>query len=177
MSVTFGILSIICFAAAGVLLFRNRFLAPVASYFGLMAASFIDVDGISWLHINSTILIFWLCATVVVMTATMLQPRSVSADNHGMGYMAAGGLTGLAAGLLGCTLTESLTSLYAMMIGATALGVALGFLLYTNTPAGRAYGPASGRFLRYLCAKGFPTALTLMMAGVPLVLIIAIYRA
>lgn len=176
MSIAFSILSIVCYLAAIAILFRNRFIAPIAAYFGLTAANFIEVDGISWLHLNSNILVFWLLVTVVVMTATVLQPKKVSSDNSGMGYMILGGLTGMVAGLLAYTFSSDLTVLYAIMIAATALGVIFGFILFVNTPAGRDYGFASGQFGRYLCAKGFPTALTIMMLGVPLILIIAIYR-
>ncbi len=82
----------------------------------------------------------------------------------------------MAAGLLAYTASSELSVLYAIMVVATAIGVVFGFILFVNTPAGRQFGFGSGRFVRYLLAKGFPTALTLMMLGVPLVLIIALYR-
>lgn len=176
MSLAFSILTIACWAAAIALLFRSRFLAPVAAYFGLMAASFITVDGLQWLPLNSTILIWWLCITLAVMTAAMLQPRNMTADRYGMGYMTGGAATGLAAGLLAYTFTDDLTALNAAMVLCTALGAAFGFLLYAGTPAGRAFKPGGGLFWRHLLAKGFPTAVTMMMIGVPLVLLIAIYR-
>lgn len=80
----------------------------------------------------------------------------------------------LAVGLLGFSISSSLTLRYAYMILATIAGIAFGFLLYTNTPSGKPVGPGSGNFFRYLLAKGFPTAITLMMLGVALVLLIAV---
>ena len=88
--------------------------------------------------------------------------------------MITGGITGLAVGLLGFSISSSITLRYAYMILATIAGIAFGFLLYTNTPSGKPVGPGSGNFFRYLLAKGFPTAITLMMLGVALVLLIAV---
>ena len=59
------------------------------------------------------------------------------------------------------------------MILATVAGICLGFLLYTNTPDGRPVAPRTGHFFKYLLAKGFPTAVTVMQAGVALVLWVA----
>ena len=88
--------------------------------------------------------------------------------------MMIGALVGLAVGLLGFTVSSNISLLYSIMILAVIAGIFLGFLLYTQTPSGRPVGPGSGNFFRYLLAKGFPTAITVMQIGVVLVLIIAL---
>ena len=114
--------------------------------------------------------------TVVVTTATLLQPVAVRKTRRGMGYIIVGALAGMSVGILGYTVASQVSMLYGIMIAATVAGTFLGFLLYTNTPEGRAINVASGNFFRYLLAKGFPTAITVMQIGVALVLTIALYK-
>ena len=60
------------------------------------------------------------------------------------------------------------------MIVSVIIGIFIGFLMYTRTPDGRPVAPGTGNFFRYLLAKGFPTAITVMQPGVVLVLTIAL---
>lgn len=114
--------------------------------------------------------------TVVVMLATMMQPVAVRRQSRGMGYMIGGAFAGLAVGLLGFTVSSSLSLLYGMMIVGVAAGIFLGFLLYTKTPEGSPVGITSGFFFKYLLAKGFPTAITVMQIGVVLVILVALHN-
>ena len=82
-------------------------------------------------------------------------------------------MVGLVIGLLGFTVATTISAYYAIMIVATAVGIFFGFLLYSRTPDGSAIGVMSGNFFRYLMAKGFPTAVTLMQIGLVFVLLIA----
>lgn len=159
-------------AAIGALPSRPLF-APAMSYLGLLLISFCSTDGISWLPINNNMLISWLCITVVVMMATLLQPGSIRTQARGMAYIIGGGIVGLAIGLLGFTVSSTIGMLYGIMIIATAAGIFFGFLMYSNTPDGKRVGVTSGNFFRYLMAKGFPTAVTLMQIGLVLVLLVA----
>lgn len=158
--------------AAIVMLPSRPMYAPAFSYLGLLGISFCETDGIPWLPVNNTMLISWLCITVVVMMATMLQPISVRANPRGMAYMIGGAIVGLAIGLLGFTVSSNIQMLYGIMIVATAVGIFFGFLLYSNTPHGVGLGIRSGGFFSYLMAKGFPTAITIMQIGLVLVLLI-----
>lgn len=173
MGTLFIILSIICWAGSLFLLFRKQLVAPALSYLGLLLLSFARTGDIPYVPINNTILIGWLCMTLVVMLATMLQPPAITAQTRGEGYMLGGALTGMAIGLLGFTFTSSLPLLYGIMIVGTLAGVFFGYLLFTNTPHGAAVGLRSGRFFTYLPAKGFPTAVTVMQIGVALVILVA----
>lgn len=156
---------------ASVWMLRGRqLLAPALSYIALVVLSLARVGGVRVLPVNTTILTAWLCITLVVMVATLLQPEALRRQTRATEFFAGGAAAGLAVGMLGLTATMQVSALYAWMIVGTAAGTALGFLLYTSTPAGRAVRPGSGHFLRLLLAKGFPTAVTFMMIGVALVL-------
>lgn len=147
--------------------------SPALSYLGLLAISFCQTDGIAWLPVNNNMLISWLCITVVVMLATMLQPLRIRSQRKGMAYMIGGAFVGLAIGLLGFTVSANISVLYGIMIVATAVGIFFGFFLYSNTPDGNGVNMASGHFFKYLMAKGFPTAVAVMQIGLVLVLLIA----
>lgn len=172
MSIFLLVVSIILWVGAICSLPMRPLFAPALSYFGLLVLSFCQTDGLDWLPINNNMLISWLCITVVVMMATILQPAAIRAQTRGMAYIIGGAIAGLAIGLLGFTMTSSISLLYSIMIIATAAGIFFGFLLYSNTPDGRAVGILSGNFFRYLLAKGFPTAVTVMQIGLVFVLLI-----
>jgi len=168
------ILSCLLWIGALLALRGRQILAPALSYAALLAISFADKDGHRMLPINGTILTSWLCMTLVVTLIILLQPEPVRRQTRGTTYMAAGAVTGLAIGLLGFTFTADLPLLHAIMMLGVAAGIFCGFLLYTKTPEGGPVKPGSGNFFRYLLAKGFPTAITVMQPGVALVLTIAI---
>ena len=113
--------------------------------------------------------------TLVVSVIIMLQPEPVRRQTRGMGYMIVGAVTGLAIGLLAFSASQNLTMLYSFMILAVIAGIFFGLLLYSRTPDGRPLAIGSQNFFRYLLAKGFPTAITMMQIGVAAVLTIAVY--
>lgn len=174
MTVFLIILSALLWIASVWCLYGRQTLAPALSYLALLSLSFISENGYSLLQINTTILMGWLCMTLAVIFTTVLQPEPVRRQTRGMTFIIGGGVTGLALGLLGFSISSSISLRYACMILAIVAGIVFGFLLYTNTPSGRPVRPGSGNFFRYLLAKGFPTAITLMMVGVVLVLLIAL---
>lgn len=110
------------------------------------------------------------------MTATLLQPLPLRRSSKGMGYIIVGAIAGMAVGLLGFSYASQVSVLYGIMIAATLAGIFFGFLLYTKTPEGRPVGIGTGNFFKYLLAKGFPTAITVMQIGVVLVLVIALHK-
>lgn len=170
-------ISCLLFAAALALLPKRLILAPTCAFVALTVLSFANTSkGYPLLPINNTILVGWLCMTIVVMTATLLQPLTLRRSSRGMGYIITGSVAGMAIGLLGTTFASQVSLLYGIMIVATVAGTFFGFLLYTNTPEGRPVAPGTGHFFKYLLAKGFPTAITVMQIGVVLVLLIAMYN-
>lgn len=177
MSIFIIIISTVLFIAAVVMLPRRMLAAPPCAFAGLLIISFArNAQGYPMVPVNTTILLCWFFMTVVVTVATMMQPVPVRNTSRGMGYIITGAIVGMVTGLLGFTTSYRLSMLYGLMIVATAIGTFLGFLLFTNTPDGRAVNIRSGNFFRYLLAKGFPTAITVMQIGVVLVIVIAIYQ-
>ena len=175
MSIFLIILSILLWMGSLWLLISPRqMLAPAASFLALFLLSLARQDSIQLLPINYVILIGWLVMTLVVMTATMLQAPALQAQTRGTPYITVGGVVGMVVGLLGFTVTANESLLYSIMILATATGTFLGFLMFTNTPKGTDVGISSGRFFKYLLAKGFPAAITIMMMGVAALLAIAV---
>lgn len=172
MSIFLLVASIVVWVAAIATLPARPLYSPALAYLGLLGLSFCQTDGISWLPINSTMLISWLAITLVVMMATLLQPIAIRMQTRGMAYMIGGGAVGLAIGLLGYTVASSISMLYGIMIVAVAVGIFFGFMLYSNTPDGRAVRIGSGNFFRYLFAKGFPAAVTIMQIGLVFVLLV-----
>ncbi len=176
MAVFLIILSVLLWVGSLVILPRKSLFAPGLSFLGLLAISFASRNGYQLVPVNNTILTGWLCMTVVVMLATYMQPLPVRNSSRGMSYILIGGIVGLALGLLGFTFTTNLSMLYGIMIVGVIAGIFFGFLLYTRTPDGKGVDLGSGNFFRYLFAKGFPTAITLMQIGVVLVIVMAINR-
>lgn len=177
MAILFAILSALLFAGGVACLPRRPLLAPGLAYLGLLSLSLCkNAYGDPWIPLNGTILTMWLCMTVVVMAATIMQPSELRRSLTGMGYLISGTVVGMVIGLLGYTFAANLSLLYGIMIVCTAAGTFFGLLLYSRTPQGTRLAPATGRFLPYLLAKGFPAAITVMQIGVVLVILIALYN-
>lgn len=166
MSITLLILSIVFFAGSFAMLFIRDMLAPVSGFLGLLFMWLSNA-----LPLNSTIIIMWLCISVLVTCVPMLQTQTLRRVKAGIAYMTAGAFTGMAVGLLGVTFASTVSMLYDVMIVATAAGTFFGFMLFTNTPAGKGYSFSTGRFFSYLLAKGFPIAITVMETGIVLTLL------
>lgn len=170
------VLGCIAYLAAICFIPVRQVYAPGCAYIGLALLSMARTGGYPLLPVNNTMLFGWLCMTVVVMVATVMQPKSLRQSRRGMGFIMIGAFVGMALGLLGFTFASTPAVLYGIMIAGTAAGTFFGFLLFTSTPEGRPVGPGSGRFFTYLLAKGFPTAITVMQIGVVLVLVTALHR-
>lgn len=176
MAIFLIILSILLWCGSVWLLMSKRqMLAPVASYLALFLISLAkNADGVQILPINFVILIGWLVMTLVVMSATMLQAPALQAQTRGTAYLTVGAFAGMVVGLIGYTFATNESLLYSIMILATLAGTFFGFLLFTNTPSGIDVNISSGRFFKYLLAKGFPVAITVMMMGVAALLAIVV---
>lgn len=170
------IISCLFWALSFLAAFRKMLLAPAFSYLGLLTLSFARKDGYALLPVNNTILWSWLGMTVFVMAVTMLQPDVMNRSVRGVAYIIGGAVVGMFIGLLGYSFTYDVSLLYGIMITCTAVGSFLGFLLYTGTPTGRPFAPKSGFFFKYLTAKGFPVAITVMQLGLALVIAIALHN-
>lgn len=165
MNVILLILGIICFCAAGWLLFKREILAPAASLAGLACVYFTHV-----VPLASNMVLTWLALTVIVMGVSAMQNPALMQQTRGMGYMTAGAVVGMFVGLVAVSATTSLTAQYAAMIVGILSGIFFGFFLFTRTPDGKDVSLSSGHFFSYLAAKGFPLALTVIQPGVVIML-------
>ena len=164
-------------AALALTMSRRQMLAPVVSYLALLVISFAeDAARYQLLPVNGVILTGWLAMTLVVTAVTVLQPQVLQAQRRGTAYITAGAVTGMALGLsaFSCGIAEHL--LYSIMVLLTAIGAFAGMLFFSRTPKGEDVALHTGRFFRYLLAKGFPTVITVAMAGVAALLALAVSR-
>lgn len=136
-------------AGLGLVFVSNRY-GILVVYAGLCAAA-VKAS----LPTTST-LIFWGVATVLVLILSFMLPKSISGSRRGLGYIAGAALAGALVGLV--------ISHAWMIIGGVA-GAVLGSIAYSRTPAGKALGFPSSKFLNYLCAKGLPAVIAVCMAG------------
>lgn len=177
MATVFAIIAAVLFLAGIACIPARALYAPALAYAGMVSVSLCkNAYGDPWIPLNGVILTTWLCMTVLVMAATIMQPAEVRRNTDGTGYLLLGTIVGMVVGLLGYTFATNLSLLYGIMIVCTAAGTFMGLLLYSRTPRGASLAPTSGRFLPYLLAKGFPAAITVMQLGVVLVILIALYQ-
>lgn len=167
------ILSCLIWLAAFLVLPKRIFLGPGLSYCALVILSFAQKNGYPIMPLSTGMLLSWLVITFLTMMIVMLQNPAVRQQSRGIGYMTIGGLAGMAVGLLGFSFSTNLNLLYALMILGVLAGVFFGFLLFTNTPDGRDVALPTGRFFKYLLAKGYPILVTIVMLGIPAVIFIA----
>lgn len=176
MTVLLIILSVLLWIASIVTLWRRPLLSPALSYIALVLLSMArGADGVALLPINNTILIGWLCMTVVVMGATIMQPTRLTSSGRGTTYMLVGGLAGLAVGLVPSSFGAEVAMLYSSMVIGTAAGIFFGYLIYSRGEGKNSETPGESGYFAPLLAKGFPTAITLMQMGVPLVILVMRY--
>lgn len=167
------ILSCLIWLAAFLLLPKRILLAPGLSYCALVLLSFAKRDGYPIMPLSNAMLLSWLVITFIVMMIVLLQNPAVRQQSRGVGYMTIGGIAGMAVGLLAFSFSSNLNLLYALMIIGVIAGISFGFLIFTNTPEGRDVSLPTGRFFRYLLAKGFPVLVTVAQLGIPAVILIA----
>ncbi|MDE6175135.1 MAG: hypothetical protein K2F88_06190 [Duncaniella sp.] len=147
---------ILLLAGLGLVFISNRY-GIITVYAGLCCAA-----SKASLPVTNT-LIFWGIATVIVVALSFMLPKSVSGSRRGLGYIAGAALAGAMVGLV--------ISHAWMIIGGVA-GALLGGIAYSKTPAGKALGFPSSKFLNYLCAKGLPAVIAVCMAGTALLWLI-----
>ena len=72
-------------------------------------------------------------------------------------------------------LTKATQGLPQMVIGA-AVGAVAGGVFFARTPKGAALRFPSKRFLQYVCAKGFPTVISVSLTGIAIMVAVAAYN-
>jgi len=124
----------------------------IASYGGIWLLQWSGL-----LDFPTVTLSYWGIMTVIVVTiSSMLSPALVKAT-QGLLHIT---ITSLAGMLLG------LTAGYAPMIVGAVIGAVAGAVFFARTPKGAGLQFPSSRFLQYLCAKGFPTVISVSLTGI-----------
>lgn len=65
---------------------------------------------------------------------------------------------------------------YASMVIGAAVGAVAGGVFFARTPKGAALRFPSKRFLQYVCAKGFPTVISVSLTGIAIMVAVAAYN-
>lgn len=167
------ILACLLWLGAFLALPKRIILGPALSFCALLVLSFAKKDGYTLFPLTGGMQLSWLVITLLVMMIIMMQNPAIRQQSRGVVYMIVGGIAGLAVGLLGFTFTSNLNLLYALAILGVVAGIFLGFLMFTNTPEGRDVSISTGRFFKYLLAKGFPVLITTAQLSIPAVILIA----
>lgn len=167
------IVSILLWIAAFLALPKRILVAPALSYCALIVLSFAKYQDYPAIPLPNNMLISWLCITLVVMLIILLQNPALRQQSRGVGYMTIGGIVGMTIGLMAFAISSQLNLLYAIMMLATAAGIFLGLLTFSRTPDGSEIAIPTGRFFKYLIAKGFPILITIAQLGIPIVILIA----
>lgn len=146
------IISVLLTGVSVVLSYMSRWEAVLLSLAALVFGK------LSGLLIDSSSLIFWGLASIIVVVIYFLLPRQVRMSRVGLPYFCTGALAGAFLGLL-------LNSVAGVIV-ASAAGVLLGAVAFSRMDAGRVLEFPSKKFFNYLCAKGLPLVVIFSMLGI-----------
>ena len=121
------------------------------------------------IDIPTVTLSYWGVMVVIVVTISSMQSPVMVKATQGLPHIL---ITSFAGMLLGMTM-----GYYASMVIGAVLGAAAGGIYFARTPKGAALQFPSKRFLQYLCAKGFPTVISVSLTGIALMVAIAAYNS
>lgn len=107
---------------------------------------------------DSNTLWFWGVSSVFVVMLYMLLPREVSRSGRGQWYLALGALAGA---MIGVVLGKMI-----WLTVATAVGVALGALMFARTSNARDMADDQKKLFNYFLAKGLPLTINFCMLGI-----------
>ena len=110
-------------------------------------------------YVDSKVLIFWGIASIIVLMLGILQPKSLTGARQGHAYVVGATIVGVILGYL-------ISPVSAAIILGGAVGAFFGALAFMRTPAGPRFPVASSEFLQYLCAKGLPAVISCAMAAI-----------
>ncbi|MDE6308796.1 MAG: DUF456 domain-containing protein [Muribaculaceae bacterium] len=145
------ILGSLLMCGAITLVFRPIFPGSILAYAGLWAFHFSG-----YFPVTMQELLFWGVATVLVVCADKLLPRSNAMALSGRGYVGVGTLAGMIVGMLMAS---------AGIILGAVIGAFLGAMAFSRTPQGRTLDFPSSTFVRFLCSRGLPAVITFSQIG------------
>lgn len=165
MTILLTILTICIAIAAVVCVFMSWRWSAIIAWLALVPVFFTDAAPVS----GSTCL-FWGTACALTLCLNTLLPSSVVRTRVGVAYMTVGALAGAFAGML-MPLQQA-----GMILGA-AVGLLLGAIAFSRTPAGAAKGLVfpSRKWFNYTCAKGLPIVVVIATVAIAVMAVIRVY--
>ena len=121
---------------------KPYFPAALAAYAGLWI---LKASGA--IDASASLMTAWGIAVIILLLIDYMQPPAMAGTAVGLNFMSQAGI-----------------------VICVAAGVVFGGLAYSRSVSGRALGFPSVRFFQYLCAKGFPIAVTFSIIGVAVLL-------
>ena len=107
---------------------------------------------------SGDLMMSWGIAVIILIIIDYAQSQAISKATNGTLFFTIGALAGASVGLT--TMTQL------GVVAGAFIGVILGGLAYSRSADGRLLGFPSVRFFQYLCAKGFPTAVSVSIIAV-----------
>ena len=118
------------------------------------------------LHFPSVMLSYWGIMVVIVVTVSALLPPALVKATQGLFPIGITSLAGMLAGL---------SFGYAPMVIGAVAGTIAGGVYFSRTPKGAGLNFPSSQFLQYLCAKGFPTVISVSLTGIAILVALSKY--
>lgn len=106
----------------------------------------------------TSLMMSWGIIVIVLLLIDFIQPQAIAKATNGTVFLTVGALAGTSVGLIAMSQLG--------VVGGAVAGVFLGGLAYSRGASGRSLAFPSVRFFQYLCAKGFPIAVTVSLIGV-----------
>lgn len=163
MDILLTVLGVLLMGVGLFLCLRPYVPSALASYGGLWLLQWgglVDVPTVT--------LSFWGVVVVIVVTINSMQSPAMVKATQGLPHIV---MTSMAGMLLGMMM-----GWYASMVIGAVVGAAAGGVFFARTPKGAALRFPSMRFLQYLCAKGFPTVVSVALTGIAMMVAIAAYN-
>lgn len=111
---------------------------------------------------------YWGVMVVIVVTINSMQQPALTKATQGLPQMLITSVAGMFLGLM--------MGYYASMVIGAAVGAVAGGVFFARTPKGAALRFPSKRFLQYVCAKGFPTVISVSLTGIAIMVAVAAYN-
>lgn len=164
MSILLVIAGIAVLALGVCLCVRPYVPSPIISYGGLWLLQWSGA-----ISVPQASLSFWGVVVAVMAVISYLETPSLIKTTQGTTHIT---VTSLAATLLGMTMGH-----YATMVVGACVGAVAGAVFFARTSKGAALEFPSSKFVRYMCAKCFPTAVTMALTGIAAMVAIAEYNS
>ena len=150
----------------GVMLLGLGLYLCVRPYVPSVLASYGGLWLLQWgglMEVPTVTLSYWGVMVVIVVTINSMQQPALTKATQGLPQMLITSVAGMLLGLM--------MGYYASMVIGAAVGAVAGGVFFARTPKG-----AAQRFLQYVCAKGFPTVISVSLTGIAIMVAVAAYN-